>query len=97
MEIKVYSNNIQIVDSYKCSKYSFNDIINDIKKSNPNHPVTINRSNKSIKKEWATHNFLYNLNIARNRTKDLDINYPLSRIEKIAYGLFGWFAWIFIR
>lgn len=89
MKILVSGYNIQIENSFKVSKSDFEPIINQIKNDLPDHPVSKNRSLKSIKKEWAVHNLLYKLGIARTRTKDLDINYPLKSWESFVYFVFG--------
>ena len=97
MKTLVTENSIQIQDSYKISKHEFDNIINQIKHDLPEHVVSKNRSTKSLKYEWAVHNLLYNLNIARSHTKDVDFNYPLSTIEKIVYTLFGWICLLLIK
>jgi hypothetical protein len=97
MVFYISSNNIQIKDSYTLSKKEFEDTINNVKQLYPNNLVCINRSNFSIKMEIATHNLCYNLGIARSRTKDVDINYPLSKLEKITYTVVGPLAWLFIK
>lgn len=96
MKILASKNNIQIVDSYEVSKYRFDGIIERIKNGFPNHIVALNRSNNSIKKEWAVHNLLYKLGLWRNRTQNLDINYPLSDFEKVIYNIFGHICLIFL-
>ena len=97
MTTLVSASSIQIQDSYKISKYEFVDIINQIKTDLPEHIVSKNRSTKSLKYEWAVHNLLYNLNIARSHTKDVDFNYPLKTIEKLTYSLFRWMWFILIK
>lgn len=97
MKTLVTENNIQIQDSYKISKYEFSNIINQIKKDLPEHIVSKNRSTSSLKREWAVHNLLYNLDIARPQTKDVDFNYPLSTKEEIVYMLFGWICLLIIE
>lgn len=97
MKTLISENNIQIQDSYKISKYEFDKIINNIKTDLPEHIVSKNRSNRSLKNEWAIHNLLYNIGIARSHTKDVDFNYPLSIKEEIIYTLFGWIGSILIK
>lgn len=92
MEIRVGRNNIQIKDSYEVSKKRFDDIIKRLRMNLPEHPVLLKRNNGSIKKEWAIHNLLYKLGIARSHTRDLNINYPLRNIWKIIYNIFGTFC-----
>lgn len=41
-----------------------------------NRDCVLERSNFSLLLEWASHNLLYDLHIARERTKDVDLEYP---------------------
>ena len=47
--------------------------------------------------EWATHNALYACHIARDRTKDCDLNYPQNVFVSVAYTVFGIIVWPFIK
>lgn len=47
------------------------------------------RSNKSLIREWITHNNLYKLNLYRDRTASVDLNYPQKWYMKIAYFIFS--------
>ena len=38
------------------------------------NPSNWNRSYVSILREWKAHNAMYNLGVARNRTKDVDLD-----------------------
>lgn len=96
MNIHVNFNNIQIEDSYQISKYNFRPILQQIWKDLPNHSVVRNRSLKSVEREWVVHNFCYELGIYKERSKHLDINYPLTWIESLIYDCCGWFCRLFI-
>lgn len=96
MEIRVSENNIQIVNSYEVSKKRFDAIIDRLQRNLPQHKVIVNRSRSSIKKEWTSHNLLYKLGIARSRTRDLDINYPLTFVEEVFYSIVGTLGSVFI-
>lgn len=53
------------------------------------------RSIKSLKAEWVVHNALYNLGIQRERTKDVDLDYPCDKPEwvyKVASLVLGVFC-----
>jgi len=67
---------VTIKDSYLFSKNEFPIILNDIEDNYPDNPVMLNRSRFGMKMEWATHNALYNMNIERERTRDVDLEYP---------------------
>ena len=93
----VSTNNINIKDSYLVSKKKFKEVLNMIKSENPDCEVFKNRTMKSMIREWATHNFCYNINFERNRTKDVDINYPLQKKVKVLYNIVGVLVWLFIK
>lgn len=83
---------IQIKDSYLVSKKDFDGVIDEILKFEE-----LKRTRKSLKLEWAAHNFLYNLGYERDRVKDVDFDFVQSRKEKILYGIVGRIAWLFIK
>ena len=68
-------NNVHIMGSYNVRKRSIEGALLKIEAS---HFLLLvwQRSIKSLKREWATHNLCYSLGIARSRTKDVDLNYP---------------------
>lgn len=47
--------------------------------------------------EWATHNFCYKINFERNRTKDVDLNYPQEKKVNILYNIVGVLVWLFVK
>lgn len=86
--------NIHIDNSYMVFKCEFKPYLEDYHRDHPDCDV-FKRSMFSLQMEWATHNALYALHIARKRTKDVDLNYP----NKWAwlYNIIGVLVWIFIR
>jgi hypothetical protein len=92
----INDSNISIKNSCEISKKSFQNIINEMRSKFVNS-VLQNRSDYSLKMEWAVHNFLYNLGIQKSRTKDIDLNYPQKCYEKLLYNVFGPIAWLLIR
>ena len=89
MLINVSKNNIHIEDSYKVNtKEDMQIVLTDIR---ANHSLeesdVLKRTDKSLIKEWHIHNVLYNLHIFRKHTKDVDLNYPQSKIIEIAYSV----------
>ena len=92
----VSENNIRIVDSWDVSKKTFDPFLNKLRSEYPEHTVLVNRSNKSLRREWASHNFLYGIGLWKSRTKDADLNYPLKWYVSTAYWVFGAVAMIFI-
>ena len=92
----INDSNINIKNSCKISKKSFQNIINEMRSKYVNS-VLQNRLDYSLKMEWAVHNFLYNLGIQKSRTKDVDLNYPQNWREKLLYNVLGPIAWLLIR
>lgn len=93
MIIKVYKDNIHIEDSYKANtRKDMQIILNDIR---ANHSLeesdVLKRTDESLITEWHVHNVLYNLHLFRKHTKDVDLNYPQSKIMEIAYSIIGIF------
>lgn len=93
----VSTNNINIKDSYLVSKKNFKEILNTIKSEYPDNIVFKNRKIKSMMLEWATHNFCYKINFERNRTKDVDLNYPQEKKVNILYNIVGILVWLFVK
>lgn len=55
----VTDNNVKIKDGWIYGKESFDGILNWLRSLYPGNNVFKNRTNKSLKREWACHNFLY--------------------------------------
>ena len=86
---KISTNNIHITDSFQyTTKKEMKEIIQYLKKLYPDH-IVFTSSISSLVKEWQSHNLLYRLRIAKDRTKDLDLDldYPQKWYYKIAYFL----------
>lgn len=87
MEITL--NNIHIPDSYKIkSRKEMKRILKQIQSQHPECNV-FKRSIWSLCSEWRAHNRLYRLNIEPNRTKSVDLDYPLKWYVKLAYNIIG--------
>lgn len=50
-----------------------------------------NRTKFSLLNEWRTHNLLYDLNLFRNHTKDVNFEYNQNKILAIIYTFFSIF------
>lgn len=92
----VTEDNIHILDSYLYRKETFKVVFSYLREYYPTCKVLLNRSNCSMSMEWAVHNLLYNIGIAKARTKDVDLDYPQKWYYKIIYTLLGPIAWLFI-
>lgn len=86
--IVTYSN-IHIPDSYKIkSRKEMKRILKQIQSEYPECNV-FKRNIWSLCSEWRAHNRLYRLNIESNRTKNVDLNYPLKWYIELAYNIIG--------
>ena len=95
--IKIGDTCIQIVDSYKLSKKDIKVIVDALIRDYQDNNVIKNRSRYSILSEIYVHNFCYNLNICRERTRSADVNYPINRFIETIYKIIGPLCWIFIK
>ena len=86
---------LTLFDSYTVSKHKFQATLNSIKALHGKEPI-FNRSDKSLKREWSFHNFLYMIHYKRERTKDCDLDYPSDHPEWM-YNIFGLLVWPFIK
>ena len=89
MLINVSKNNIHIENSYWAkTRNDMQLVLNNIR---ANHSLeesdVLKRTDKSLIKEWRVHNVLYNLHLFREHTKDVDLDYPQSKIIEIAYSV----------
>ena len=97
MDITVTENNIHIPEGYQYGKKGFSDILYWLHELHPECKVYDHRSIRSMSYEWSTHNALYALGIARKRTADVDINWPMKKAVEILYNIIGVIVWPFIR
>ena len=93
MVVNASKNNIHIEDSYKVNtREDMQMILNDIRaKHSLEESDVLKRTDKSLIKEWRAHNLFYNLHLFRSHTKDVDLNYPQSKITEIAYSIISIF------
>lgn len=86
---------LTIFDSCSVPKRDFQKTFNQIKAINGNQPI-FQRTDKSLIRELAVHNFCYMIGYKRERTKDCDLDLPCDKPEWI-YKIFGWLIWPFIK
>lgn len=96
MRYEITQHNLHICDSHLVAKREMIPSLQDIRTAHPDSEVW-RRTDRSLRREWATHNLLYALGIARQRTKDVDLNYPQKWYVRMAYGICGALALIFIK
>ena len=98
MKYVISSNNICVLDSWKYTKSKFLGLLdNDLREHYPDHVVLTERTDKSLLREWGLHTLLYKLGMWKSHTKDVDLNYPQSRITSFVYWLFGGLSLIFLK
>lgn len=96
VRVCVTKNNISIEDSYKIQKKSdMKNILEQIKSlyENEHNEVLDNRSIRSMIWEWKSHNLVYSLGLFRDRTRTVDINYPIPGYMNIVYFIASLFYW----
>lgn len=91
---------IHIEDSYKVGGFSFCEVLRGIRDLTMGETIVFNaRSLFSLAMEWSVHNLLYKFGIERERTKDVDLDYPCDKPEWLycVLGLLGWvFFWFLL-
>ena len=85
----ITSYNIHIPNSFKITKRKeMKKLLLQIKSEHPECEV-FKRKLWSLCSEWKAHNRLYKLNIEPERTKSVDLNYPLKWWVELAYNILG--------
>lgn len=83
-ELKVFDDDIVVVDGYKYTSFEkMNHILDFARTFYPENKVLATRSNKSLIAEWRVHNMLYDMHVLRSRTKDVDLNLNSKFIQLI--------------
>lgn len=95
LDYTLTDNNLHIEDSYKIGKRAMGVILTHIKNTAETPSKVWNRSMFSLRMEWAVHNFLYSIGYKRERTADVDLDYP-NKIEWL-YCILGCLVWIFVK
>ena len=86
---EVSESNIHIKESHKVvSKSEMKEMLYAIQYRHP-ECKSFKRSYESLIAEWRAHNRLYRLGYKRQRTGDVDLNYPLKWYVELAYRILG--------
>lgn len=94
MKYRIFADRVKLLDSYLVSKGRMQRELVAIRNLHPDCPLW-QRTDGSLKREWASHNLAYALGIKRGKTKDCDLNYTLKWYLKFAYGVVGTIAlWV---
>ena len=96
MKYKILSNRIKLFDSCFISKHTFQYQIDTSRNLHPTCHLWI-RSDSSIKREWAAHNWAYSLGIKRDKTADVDLDFEQKWYVKLAYFIVGSIALLVIK
>ncbi|MBQ3984500.1 MAG: hypothetical protein II636_04150 [Bacteroidales bacterium] len=96
IDYTISNSNLHLVDSYKLRKKEFRPTLDAIQLVNPEYDVW-KRWKCGMCCEWATHNALHSLGLWEERTRSVDLNYPQSLLEKVAYAIVGCLVWPFIK
>lgn len=92
----VTPNNIHMESSFEISKEDFENELKTLRERYPDSLVW-NRSMDSLKREWAAHNALHAMGIARKQTAHADLNWPQHWLIRLGYDIIGTIAWPFIK
>lgn len=87
--------NIHIRSSHLVRGRRFRNWLRYLRWMYPVNGVLLQRSDFSLKMEWACHNFLYKLGIQRSRTGDVDLD--IKDKYRVMYFIMGPLVWIWIR
>lgn len=85
---------LTIFDCYKYPKETYQKELNQIKAIHGDKKI-FERTDLSLKREWAVHAALYDLHYRRERTKDADLDNPCDKPEWV-YMFLGWIVWPFL-
>jgi len=85
----ITNNNIHVENSYMYSKDCMKDALELWRGKYPEYDVFIHRTDNDMIREWCVHNVLYELGIAKERTKDVDLNWPQKWYARVGYFVFG--------
>lgn len=97
VQYSLTTTNLHIVDSYQIPGRDFREVLKDIRIENPGSFLFKARGICGMCLEWSTHNFLYKIGYQRERTQDVDIDYPQKWYYKVGYAIAGVLVWSFIR
>ena len=96
----VTPNNIHMESSFEISKEDFESELKTLREQYPDSLVwnrSMDWSMDSLKREWAAHNALHAMGIARKQTAHADLNWPQHWLIRLGYDIIGTIAWPFIK
>lgn len=94
MKYRVFPDRLKLIESHLIPKAKMGRELRSIRNLHPSCPVW-ERSEKSLIREWASHNLAYAIGIRRNKTADCDLNYETRWYHNFIYGVVGTIAlWV---
>ena len=77
--------NVHVCNSYAVNKKDIPAWVKLIKKTGEEHGFVYSRKEASWTREWRAHNFLYNMDYQKERTKDVDLDQHQTVLHTIGY------------
>ena len=96
MKYRIFNDRIKLIGSCLVPKSRFKLELDRIRNLHPTCHLWI-RSDNSIRREWALHNWAYSLGIKRDKTADVDLNFEQKWYEKLGYFIIGSIAMLVIK
>lgn len=96
MNYRIVNGGIKLIASYSVSKKKYSYELKKIRNLHPDLPLW-NRSDASLRREWAAHNLAYAIGFKRDRTADCDLNIGQRWYVKLVYYIVGTFALLFVK
>lgn len=92
MEIEYSAKNTKVINSYLLTtKKAIREEVEWIIENRLARGYEVSRTANSYIREWRGHNRLYKWNIARNHTKDVDLQEPSSLLNELIWLILGGF------
>ena len=96
MKYKIYSDRLKLIDSYLVPKARYSRELGAIRNLHPTCRIW-KRSEGNLKREWAAHSLAYSLNIRRDKTESVDLDYEPRWYHNLAYWVVGNIALLVIK
>ena len=96
MRYTITPTNIPLKSSFEVRKKDFERELLAMRGAHPESLVW-NRSIKSLKRKWAAHNAFHALGVYREKTADVDLDWPQGWLMRVGYEIVGWVVWPFLK
>lgn len=88
---------IYIEDASNYTKKEIKELIEELKKENPNNKGLMKRNNKSYLNEWAVHALCFRWGIMKKRAKNAKLQFDMEPEVRFLYDVIGPIARIFLK